>query len=63
MTNIILKIFSEIEKGNIQAYEDAYYISLETKKENIPLAVSSSSLGLWGVTRTVNLSPLLTREH
>lgn len=39
MTEILEKIFSEIEKGDMRAYEDAYYMCLEAKKTDIPLAV------------------------
>ncbi len=40
MNEILEKIFSEMQKGNLQAYEDAYYMCLETKKTDIPSAVS-----------------------
>ena len=39
MTEILEKIFSEIEKGDMRAYEDAYYMCLEAEKTDIPLAV------------------------
>jgi predicted phage terminase large subunit-like protein len=39
MKDILEKIFSEIEKGDMRAYEDAYYMCLEAKKTDIPLAV------------------------
>ena len=39
MTEVLEKIFSEIEKGDMRAYEDAYYMCLEAEKTDIPLAV------------------------